>query len=148
MGAVFFFVDQRLERGMLVVEGLDLGLIHRSHSFLCNGNDSQTVKHEFSTLSRLSTRPVAAPGRIGVDRALVTRARARAKTARMNDDDPRELLALLKTEHRRLDEEIDRACASRASADQLELARLKKRKLRLKDEIQHIADRIVPDIIA
>ena len=32
--------------------------------------------------------------------------------------------------------------------DQLELARLKKRKLRLKDEIERMRDRSVPDIIA
>ena len=33
MRAVLFFVDERLELGMLLFEGLDLGLIHRSHSF-------------------------------------------------------------------------------------------------------------------
>lgn len=65
----------------------------------------------------------------------------------MNDDDPRELLELLKAEHRRLDEEITGLLES-GSADQLEIARLKKRKLGLKDEIQALADRIVPDIIA
>jgi hypothetical protein len=65
----------------------------------------------------------------------------------MNDDDPREVLALLKVEHRRLDEEIERLRAS-GNCDQLELARMKKRKLALKDEIQVLGDRIIPDIIA
>lgn len=65
----------------------------------------------------------------------------------MNDDDPREVLAILKAEHRRLDLEIDLARTS-GNCDQLELARMKKRKLVLKDEIQQLADRIVPDIIA
>jgi len=65
----------------------------------------------------------------------------------MNDDDPREVLALLKAEHRRLDQEIELLRAS-GNCDQLELARMKKRKLALKDEIQLISDRIVPDIIA
>ena len=65
----------------------------------------------------------------------------------MNDDDPREVLALLKVEHRRLDEEIERLRTS-GNCDQLELARMKKRKLALKDEIQLLSDRIVPDIIA
>ena len=65
----------------------------------------------------------------------------------MNDDDPREVLALLKIEHRRLDEEIERLRAT-GNFDQLELARMKKRKLALKEEIQLISDRIVPDIIA
>lgn len=65
----------------------------------------------------------------------------------MNDDDPREVLALLKVEHRRLDEEIERLRGT-GNCDQLELARMKKRKLALKDEIQVLIDRIVPDIIA
>ena len=65
----------------------------------------------------------------------------------MNDDDPREVLALLKVEHRRLDEEIELLRTS-GNCDQLELARMKKRKLALKDEIQVLADRITPDIIA
>ena len=34
------------------------------------------------------------------------------------------------------------------AVDQLEIARLKKRKLLLKDEISNLSDRIVPDIIA
>jgi hypothetical protein len=65
----------------------------------------------------------------------------------MNDDDPREVLALLKVEHRRLDQEIELLRQS-GNCDQLELARMKKRKLTLKDEIQMLANRIVPDIIA
>ena len=65
----------------------------------------------------------------------------------MNDDDPREVLAILKAEHRRLDGEIELLRMS-GNCDQLELARMKKRKLALKDEIQQLSDRIVPDIIA
>lgn len=65
----------------------------------------------------------------------------------MNDDDPRQVVELLKAEHRRLDEEIN-ALIELGAADQLELARLKKRKLLLKDEIQVLSDRIIPDIIA
>jgi hypothetical protein len=65
----------------------------------------------------------------------------------MNDDDPREVLAILKAEHRRLDQEIE-LLRSSGNCDQLELARMKKKKLALKDEIQLISDRIVPDIIA
>ena len=53
----------------------------------------------------------------------------------MNDDDPREVLGLLKAEHRRLDEEIE-LLRTTGNCDQLELARMKKRKLALKDEIQ------------
>jgi hypothetical protein len=65
----------------------------------------------------------------------------------MNDDDPRQVVELLKAEHRRLDDEIN-GLIELGAADQLELARLKKRKLLLKDEIQVLNDRIIPDIIA
>ena len=65
----------------------------------------------------------------------------------MNDDDPREVLELLKAEHRRLDDEIE-LLRSSGNCDQLELARMKKKKLVLKDEIQVLSDRIIPDIIA
>jgi hypothetical protein len=65
----------------------------------------------------------------------------------MNDDDPSELLRLLKEEHRRLDIDVELLRTS-GNCDQLELARMKKRKLMLKDEIQQLADRLTPDIIA
>jgi hypothetical protein len=50
-------------------------------------------------------------------------------------------------EHRDLDVAID-ALRSMAAPDQLQLARLKKRKLRLKDEIAALQDVAIPDIIA
>lgn len=56
-------------------------------------------------------------------------------------------LALLRTEHRDLDDAIDALRVS-AGPDQLQLARLKKRKLRLRDEIAAIEDQLIPDIIA
>ncbi|MDQ3079424.1 MAG: DUF465 domain-containing protein [Pseudomonadota bacterium] len=65
----------------------------------------------------------------------------------MNDDDPQEMMTMLKAEHRRLDEEIELMRLS-GNCDQLELARMKKRKLHLRDEIEQLADRITPDIIA
>ena len=65
----------------------------------------------------------------------------------MNDDDPVQVVQLLKAEHRRLDEEIE-SLREQGVGDQLEIARLKKRKLLLKDEIQLLNDRIIPDIIA
>lgn len=69
------------------------------------------------------------------------------KSRPMNDDDPRQILVLLKAEHRRLDDEIEALLAT-GSGDQIEIARLKKRKLMLKDEIAQLADRIVPDLLA
>ncbi|GAA4716863.1 DUF465 domain-containing protein [Sphingomonas lutea] len=65
----------------------------------------------------------------------------------MNDDEPTPDLDALKAEHRMLDERI-RLLSEEGVADQLELARLKKRKLLLKDQIQRIADSNIPDIIA
>jgi hypothetical protein len=65
----------------------------------------------------------------------------------MNDDDPPADIEALKAEHRRLDEEIA-ALSADPNTDQLDLARLKRRKLRLKDEIQLILDSNTPDIIA
>jgi hypothetical protein len=55
-------------------------------------------------------------------------------------------LDVLRTEHRDLDAAI--AALAGAGPDQLQLARLKKRKLRLRDEIAAVEDRLVPDIIA
>ena len=66
----------------------------------------------------------------------------------MNDDEaPEQQLDALKAEHRQLDELITEMIQS-GVADQLELARLKRRKLRLKDQIQLILDNSIPDIIA
>ena len=53
----------------------------------------------------------------------------------------------LKDEHRDLDAAIE-ALRGAASPDQLRLARMKKRKLRLKDEIALLENLQVPDIIA
>lgn len=56
-------------------------------------------------------------------------------------------LTMLRMEHRDLDDAIE-ALRAAASPDQLQMARLKKRKLRLKDEIAAIEDQLIPDIIA
>ena len=85
--------------------------------------------------------------RLADDGRSVTVKRPCCEDSLMNDDDPREVLALLRAEHRRLDQEIE-LLRTTGNCDQLELARMKKRKLSLKDEIQQLANRIVPDIIA
>jgi hypothetical protein len=56
-------------------------------------------------------------------------------------------LAALKSEHRDLDEVIARL-SEHAPFDQLQLQRLKKRKLMLKDQILKIESELLPDIIA
>lgn len=59
----------------------------------------------------------------------------------------RKRLEALKIEHRDLDAAID-ALTSAGSIDQLQVARLKKRKLKLKDQISVLEDYLIPDIIA
>ena len=56
-------------------------------------------------------------------------------------------LAALKTEHRDLDDVISRISES-APFDQIQVKRLKKRKLMLKDQIAQIESQLLPDIIA
>jgi hypothetical protein len=65
----------------------------------------------------------------------------------MNDDQPPPTLEALKAEHRQLDEQIQ-LLSSEPIGDQLELARLKRQKLMLNDQIQRMIDASVPDIIA
>ena len=65
----------------------------------------------------------------------------------MNEDEMRKRLEALRTEHRDLDAAID-ALTAAGSTDQLQIARLKKRKLKLKDQIALIEDFLIPDIIA
>ncbi len=56
-------------------------------------------------------------------------------------------LEMLKMEHRDLDSAVG-ALMNQPILDQLQLARLKKRKLKLRDEIAMIEDQLIPDIIA
>ena len=65
----------------------------------------------------------------------------------MNEEELRKRLEALRIEHRDLDAAID-ALATSGSADQLQIARLKKRKLKLKDQIALVEDYLIPDIIA
>ncbi|MFD0911653.1 YdcH family protein [Ruegeria arenilitoris] len=56
-------------------------------------------------------------------------------------------LEVFRQQHRDLDEAI-KALEATSTADQLMVKRLKKQKLRLKDIIRLIEDRLTPDIIA
>lgn len=66
---------------------------------------------------------------------------------RSNERELRELLAQLHMEHRDLDNEI-MGLEGMGHADQLQIKRLKKRKLQLKDQIKSVEDQLTPDIIA
>ncbi len=68
-------------------------------------------------------------------------------TGELDEAELRMRLERLREEHRDLDAAIS-ALAQVPAPDMLQLARLKKRKLRLKDEIALIEDLLIPDIIA
>ena len=60
----------------------------------------------------------------------------------------REELIKLRQEHRELDMQILEMESPGGAADQLQIRRLKKQKLALKDRITALEDRLTPDIIA
>lgn len=64
-----------------------------------------------------------------------------------DQDDVNRRLATLRSEHRDLDVAIA-ALIDNGGRDQLSIARLKKRKLILRDEIAMLEDQLIPDIIA
>jgi hypothetical protein len=69
-------------------------------------------------------------------------------SATMEDQETlRQKLANLRSEHRDLDDVISRL-AEQAPIDQLQMQRLKKRKLSLKDAISRLESQLLPDIIA
>lgn len=65
----------------------------------------------------------------------------------MDDAELERRVEQLRLEHRDLDDAIA-ALAAMATPDQVQLARLKKRKLLLKDQIGRIEALLIPDIIA
>lgn len=62
-------------------------------------------------------------------------------------DDLQEKLEALELEHRALDKDIERLMST-PPINLLEIQRMKKKKLALKDQIQKIKSDILPDIIA
>jgi len=65
----------------------------------------------------------------------------------VSEEELRKRLEMLRIEHRDLDAAID-ALTAAGAGDQLQIARLKKRKLLLKDQIAIVEDYLIPDIIA
>jgi hypothetical protein len=69
------------------------------------------------------------------------------RVVQVSDAAVRNELARLRQEHRDLDAAIE-ALQRQARPDNLQLQRLKKRKLVLKDRISSLQDKLLPDIIA
>lgn len=65
----------------------------------------------------------------------------------MDEREIQRRLEAVRSEHRDLDAAIAALLAT-GMADQLQIARLKKRKLLLRDEIAMLEDQLIPDIIA
>jgi hypothetical protein len=78
---------------------------------------------------------------------LISARRLKKASPDVTEEELRKRLGVLKIEHRDLDAAID-ALEAAGSTDQLQIARLKKRKLLLKDQIARIEDYLIPDIIA
>ena len=85
---------------------------------------------------------VAPVGADGVFRAMMA-----DEIANDLSPDPAGELARLREEHRDLDEAIE-ALKLSVAGDQLQIQRLKKRKLILRDRINLLEDQMTPDIIA
>jgi hypothetical protein len=73
--------------------------------------------------------------------------RAAAAMKQQDDSELRTQLARLRQEHRDLDAAIE-ALHNAPGSDLLQVQRLKKRKLQLRDRIIQIEDQLTPDIIA
>jgi len=65
----------------------------------------------------------------------------------MDNEEIARRIQLLRLEHRDLDAAINALIAA-SGPDQIQIARLKKRKLRLRDEITMLEGQLIPDIIA
>ena len=70
-----------------------------------------------------------------------------ARVQSERESEIRELVVKLTVEHRELDREISEL-EQGGSLDQLALTRLKRRKLKLKDQLSSLEDQLFPDIIA
>ncbi len=64
-----------------------------------------------------------------------------------NDEGLRAKIAILRQEHQDLGDAIE-ALVLLPSPDLMQIARLKKKKLAIRDEIMRLSERITPDIIA
>jgi hypothetical protein len=119
---------------------------HNRSAALCNRPLPRCPSPAVSGIIRFEIEPGAlSPAGHGV--ALVHLPRV-STAGTMNEREMlQQKLMMLKSEHRDLDDVIARL-GEQAPFDQLQMQRLKKRKLLLKDQISYLENRLVPDIIA
>lgn len=72
---------------------------------------------------------------------------APSEDGELSPQELQDILADLKTEHRRVDTEIS-ALIDMGAVDMLKIGRMKKIKLSIKDQISYLENQITPDIIA
>lgn len=124
-----------------------LGLIKPQTRYL-EKHFEQVNRYARSLLRRTDVYRIGAALGIAVEHLVASRqTQSEGNNVAMNEQELEKRLALLKSEHRDLDAAIA-ALTDAGSTDQLQIARLKKRKLRLKDQIAIIEDTLLPDIIA
>jgi len=110
-------------------------------------NPAELVAHMRATLP-VGFKPNVTTGAPEMVAAIISGFGMVNAPAQMDETEPlRKKLSDLKAEHRQLDDEISGLLES-GNVDQLEIKRLKKRKLSLKDEILQVENQLLPDIIA
>jgi hypothetical protein len=132
-----FLRDQPVKPGVF---GFKCGNVGSLHARVSLRTQRKGVNHEIAPVSRLNF----------IHCGEWQRGATKGGRSPMADVQTQELearLTMLRTEHRDLDRAID-ALADQSVPDQLQLARLKRRKLRLKDEIAILEGQLIPDIIA
>jgi hypothetical protein len=130
--------------------GCDLSLCQGSIDVVCHVADSKSTRGKLSgaVIHRRCRSLAATPVRR--DTPLRAAEADAAQRRAMNAEEKRELeaeLERLRQEHRDLDAAIG-ALLAVSCYDRLQVQRLKKRKLQLRDRIQRIDDQLFPDIIA
>ncbi len=112
-----------------------------------HGSGKGVIRRLQRATARAKTRAAGfVPAPMGLNRGWTGANRLLGDTARMNEDEMRKRLEILRVEHRDLDAAI--AALAENLASQMQVARLKKRKLLLKDQIALLEDALIPDIIA
>jgi hypothetical protein len=125
-----------------------------SMTFSSKGVMDDRINHETRSLSRTDSRVATTASKFAVARVSGRRYHfgmppylGLGVRPPVNSEDIMRRLELLRVEHRDLDTAIA-ALLDGGSGDQMQVARFKKRKLRLRDEIAMLEDALVPDIIA